>query len=257
MEWNNFCRGSSASPSFVHQLAAFCGFILQVARQPFDIDLQDYMWQRGSGSHDSHGSGAHGHGDHEHGAHHEHHEHLERGQSLSHLEHHTNHDDTYLNLNSCWGGARTQQCCIDVSYFVKDKGITFSFKWHTAGLLDISWILGNLRKPEDSMSDVGLALISSGTTIFLAMISAIFAMRTLISELTHGDCGMRVGMRAGSRESYPPSLQNYQQQKQRTKYRWLVTDDIQVINYHCPSLSRNKAGLIQPWFLVVKPSSSW
>ena len=137
------------------------------------------MWQRGSGSHDSHGSGAHGHGDHEHGAHHEHHEHLERGQSLSHLEHHTNHDDTYLNLNSCWGGARTQQCCIDVSYFVKDKGITFSFKWHTAGLLDISWILGNLRKPEDSMSDVGLALISSGTTIFLAMISAIFAMRNL------------------------------------------------------------------------------
>eukprot|EP00434_Breviolum_minutum_P017497 symbB.v1.2.015443.t1/scaffold1114.1/size137040/1 len=93
----------------------------KVARQPFDIDLQDYMWQRGSGSHDSHGSGAHGHGDHEHGAHHEHHEHLERGQSLSHLEHHTNHDD--------------------------------------------------------SMSDVGLALISSGTTIFLAMISAIFAMR--------------------------------------------------------------------------------
>lgn len=69
------------------------------------------------------------------------------------------------------------------------------------------------------MSDVGLALISSGTTIFLAMISAIFAMRTLISELTHGDRGMRVGMRAGSRESYPPSPQNYQQQKQRTKYR--------------------------------------
>eukprot|EP00435_Cladocopium_sp_Y103_P005588 s1259_g1.t2 len=30
---------------------------------------------------------------------------------------------------------------------------------------------------EDSMSDLGLALISSGTTIFLAMISAIFAMR--------------------------------------------------------------------------------
>ncbi len=132
------------------------------------------------------------------------------------------------NLIFCWGGARTQLWCIYVPYFVKDKGITFFSKWHTAGLLyryQLYFWETSSKKPEDSMSDVGLALISSGTTIFLAMISAIFAMRSLISELTHGD-GMRLGMLAGSWETYPPThlLPKITNNRSKgTKYRWLIT----------------------------------
>ena len=59
---------------------------------------------------------------------------------------------------------------------------------------------------DDTMTDVGVALISSGTTIFLAFMSAIFAMR-LFREMMRPPAQQMQGMNAGADGDAPGVLQ--------------------------------------------------